>query len=372
MIIGINGNNLLAPIKLVANQEFLSGALGDAKLHYLSRRDIAISALDLESSNIETLIKQSVECKDNDSVIERSYETEELLRSSTSKFFTAAHNAFDLHANFTLRPEVVWYMIVHEVAICVKQNSKQYAHLFTKSPDKKVLLEVIDNSLIYGSEENNWDDTIEMFRQKLSEHISPLVLSLFLTKFSTSDKESDLATLLAFMDTVSSYYKYQVNTLCGIPQIKIAGTRGDWMMLVYKVNELMTLFEPLKQYFVELKSVLQTICDTLHGEVIEADFWKSFYKFKESSGSASVTGWINTFFAYLIHPMNNSLVLKSDFQWGIELGYKMDLLPQHITSVDFNWNYYETDIAMKFFAGIIGVENDNGFLTPRLGFGVAE
>lgn len=100
-------------VKTFPNDPFLKYALPQfKKLHFKSRSDVAW---------VDNFISQE---------------------NFSSLFMEALHQAFVHHIPFTLSPEVVWYLICHEMAIHVKQNSKKYASLFTKKMMKNNLLKL--------------------------------------------------------------------------------------------------------------------------------------------------------------------------------------------------------------------------------------
>ncbi len=69
--------------------------------------------------------------------------------------------------------------------------------------------------------------------------------------------------------------------------------------------------------------------------------------------------------------------MKKQFGWrSNEWGWRTDSFPSHISKVPFIWEYERElprrEIPMIFSAGVYGVEYQNDFLTPKLGFGVFE
>jgi hypothetical protein len=295
-----------------------------------------------------------------------------------SLMLQATHEAFSQHVGLTIAPETAWYMIVHEVAICVKNSPIKYAHLFTDKPGEKQIMRIIDDSLRYGSADNDWGSTIELFRKPLHEKLSPNTANLFLPKFSTLTPESEVALILALMDSASPYYDYRVMTRCGIPAVRITGTVEDWEKVVAHAIDMAVAVPELQPYFTDLISVLKTIRDTVAIGAIDPDFWCSVYKYNDQSGAPRVTGWLAAFTAYL--QTKEGPVMKEKFNWR-ELhksdyyGQYTNTFPAHVSKIPFIWEYRvggAKDIPMVFSAGVYGVEYQSEFLTPQLGFGVFE
>lgn len=293
---------------------------------------------------------------------------------TVSQFVQAAHQAFGEHVPLSLNPDVIWYTIVHEMAVLVKSDPRKYAHLFTGSPDEQKLIEVRDDSLIYGGN-NDWLRSINLVRQPLRENMADFSIQLFLPTFSTSTPESETAVLVTFMDVVSKYYKFQWTTRCGIPSIRLEGDASDWTKLVAQTYSLSEVFTDLKPYFKDLLPVLQEIARTAQNGNVDGEFWGSLYKYNSESGGDSVTGWITAFFAYIQTP--EGFKLKRKFDWRDEIrhgwgsGIATNHFSSHVSKVPFIWDYFGTKIPMAFAAGIFGVDYD-GYLSPRLGFGVYE
>jgi len=199
----------LSLVKAFSNDGFLKYALPDfEKLHFKSRDRIA-------------LVRHSPK--------------------SVSLFMEALGQAFHHHIPFTLSPEVVWYLICHEIAIHVRQNTKKYARLFTKTPNEKQVIRVRDDSLRYGDPENDWAGSVHMLVDPIKNFIGEIRVKFFLPKFTTGTYESETAILISFMDIISAYYELEYETLCGIPRIHIEGQEEDWQLLLRQTEKLATI-----------------------------------------------------------------------------------------------------------------------------------
>ncbi len=340
----------------VSNKPFLNEVLGNPKIHFLSRDKIAVVEMFREFSR-------------------RSYNDPDLPypAAPVSQLIQATHQAFAAHTPLSLSPELLWYVICHEVAICIKKNPRQYARYFTDSPDTKKELLVRDDSLVYG-EKNDWLRSINLIRDPLRDNVPEEALNLFLPRFSTLTPESETAILVAFMDAVSSYYKFRWMTMCGIPSVRLEGEVADCELLMLSAVTLSEIFTELKGYFSDLLSVLREILRTVKGEGMSREFWKSIYKYDNGSGGPYVSGWITALTAYLNTPGGPEP--KREFNWESLIdgwgGYGTNDFPSHVSRVGFVWDYYGKKIPMAFVTGVLGTELDNGFLAPKLGVGVVE
>jgi hypothetical protein len=356
------------------NQMFLETALGKPRrLHHVSRTDIA-----------------QVPCPPTDLTNPRHNERERLMGgrkgeypiATVSLLIQASHRAFQEHLPLSLAPEVLWYAICHEVAIHVKQDPRAHAKWFTTRPDERVKIDVRDDSLVYGSTENNWGRLLSLFRAPLRANVPEHTAQLFLPTFSTTTPESEAATLVAFMDVVSSYYEFGFATLCGIPAVRLEGSAEDWRLLVQSASALAEAFPGLRPYFTDLVPVLKEIAIVAAGADPDPKFWASLYKFNDGSGGPYVTGWITAFFAHV--PVGRGgFEPKREYDWRKLAskqhfgGFQTNDFPAHVSSVPATWTYapdgnLDRKIPMGFAAGVLGVDHDEGFLAPRLGYAIYE
>jgi len=334
-----------------SNATFLNAVLGNpSRAHFVSRTDLHQAV-----SNVGD---------------EFDFPSEPI---TASLFVQATHQAFAEHANLSLGPDELWYMIMGEVATLVKGSPDKYAALFAGDPAKKQLIRVRDDSLVYGGH-NDWLRSINLIRPLLCERMAEYALQLFMPTFSTSTPESETAILVTFMDVVSEYFEYRWSTMCGIPFIRLEGEAADWTKLAAQVGVLAEVFTELRPYFDDLLPILREIARTASGGRIDEQFWCSIYKYNTSSGGDEISGWITAFFAFNQKP-GGPPTLKRRFDWRYVTEYggnSADQFPTHVSKVPFVWEFPGREYRMAFAAGIFGVDFDAGFLAPRLGFGVYE
>lgn len=338
MILNIPG--IKANTQFLANSpstDFLGKRFNFKKVHYIS---------DEQSANV----------------------VDKYLRGNSGLFFMAAQHAFMHHRSFVLNPAVIWYVISAEISTHVKQNEEKYRHLFTDSSEKK-LIEIVDNSLVYGGT-NNWSSVFSGFYGQLAKNINTDI-NLFVPSFSCSTMTTTIATLVSFMDCVSKYYNYSIMTMCGIPSFKIEGVKEDWELIVKNLNKLGALMPNLNNWFEALNNIIQKIIESY--SVTDHSFWNSFFKVSGASGTDDVDGWITVLTAHL--PTEGGMVLRKEFNyltngWGGVFPRKD--FSSTLSSVDCNWSYYGKQIPLKLISGVLSVKYENGFISPQLGVAILE
>lgn len=296
-----------------------------------------------------------------------------------SLFFQTVHSAYSNHYRLALRPEVMAYLIAHEVATAVKMFPDRYRSIFTTDPGKPEI-NVDDPSLIKGNPASDWSRTIAMFENKLNALVPSNVGACLSPNFTTSTPATKAASMVAFMDAASPFYTFKVTTLCGIPAIRLDGELADWLKLNMLVCNLIEIFkgDPLLMAYLNrlLPVTAKLATQASKDSSPDSTFWRDIYKIHGGSGGDKATGWLMAFLAFVwdtkgkAHARDNGeCPVKT---WQEQYGVTTDVFPTHVSSVPFLWNYYNTIIPMHFAGGILSVTDEGGFLTPRLSYAVLE
>ncbi|MFJ9691341.1 DUF4419 domain-containing protein [Kitasatospora sp. NPDC101183] len=294
-----------------------------------------------------------------------------------SLLLRAAHLAFCRHLPLSLSPDVLWYAVVHEVAVHVRLNAKEYEGLFSASPGHKRTITVEDDSLL--GPDPDWARSIRLVREPLAAEVGPELVELFTPEFSTTTPDDVSATLVALMDVVSPYYEFLWISCCGIPRVRLEGTAEDWALLARRVDALAQRFEPLGPWFDGLRPVLAEVAATAAGGPVDEEFWRSLYKWESESGGDYVSGWITAFFAHT-QTEAGPPEPRTDFQWRatvrrwkkrtVETGparFTENAFPSHLSTVPFEWQTLLGEHRMAFVGGVLGIERDGAYVRPRLG-----
>jgi len=295
----------------------------------------------------------------------------------SSLFFQTVHHAFAKHYPLALSPDVLMYLVANEVATAVKLNPEEYRSLFTTSPEKR-LIRVQDDALRMGKP-SQWDKALSQFYPAMKGCVPSDIMEKVLPPFSTHTETSQIASLMTFLDMASPYFEYRVLTCCGIPKIRLLGKPEDYQMLYDACLALSVIFQKdLGDYFKHLLPVVDKIAKQTAGEPIDNAFWSSIYKHLSGSGTDDMTGWLTAFVNYIsaddhirakdmeCYNWKKHFGNESFFGTGIPLAY----IPAHVNRTPFVWEYFYSDYQMEFLSGVLSVENVEGYLAPRLGFGI--
>jgi hypothetical protein len=114
-----------------------------------------------------------------------------------------------------------------------------------------------------------------------------------LPSFSTTTDDDLVTCGVLFMAAMKKYFKYRSRSLCGIPNVTLEGTVGDWENILTRLNKL-------KEYELDwwqemLHPVLTQFLNAKQGKP-DMTFWKRVCSHDEvGSGSLYLSGWITTF-----------------------------------------------------------------------------
>lgn len=295
--------------------------------------------------------------------------------SGLKTFFNSLRDAYNYHHPIALRPEVLWQLVVNEVATYIHQNAALCAHFFTKKPDEEELIMV--------SQRDTWEESLLQFRLEFEARMNPEIVHAFLPRFSTTDQEAEIATLLSFMYAVSKWYRFGMYC-CGFPAILVAGNLADWQLFKKSVEYLSEMFEGLRSYFTDMLGVLSEICHTLQSGAVNEEFWGSLFRYHTGSMPPVLDGWISAFIAYRRGPQREYgpevavLRRSEEFNWQRkgtlhdEDEFYFHLTPSGISAVTME-ALSPTGPVGKYLllGGVLGADYAD-LLTPRLGLAVVQ
>jgi hypothetical protein len=150
-------------------------------------------------------------------------------------------------------------------------------------------------------------------------------------------------------------------------------------MIVDRTRELARF--DLAWWVEPLQPVLEQFVAAASG-VVDADFWRSFVKWKSASGSSPVSGWVLKLFPYLRHPEANRprtgtapLLRRNPWLAGplTPAGPEGDEFPSVPAKAPFTWHHLGRAYPMEFVGGLIGVAQHpvTLCLRPEIGWIVA-
>jgi hypothetical protein len=295
-------------------------------------------------------------------------------------FVHVAHAAFARHHPLVLSPDDVWLCLAQGFARHVHENAEALRDRFVQHEGTATLL-VRRDEFVKGSPDNDWPGCFAEFSSQIAGHVGKK-RDLVVADFSTTGPVEQAASEIVLMSAMQRYFKYEVHSLCGIPEITLLGTTEDYRSIRRRV-EAFAEFD-LGWWTKALIPVLDHFVAASQGRVDRA-FWQSFYKVKSESGGPYASGWINTLFPYLNVEVykNNELghaVQRNPHvaRWAKGLkdeiggGPKLGDFPVGVSMAPFLWNYLGEEAPMELFGGFGGASQapESLALRPAIGWAV--
>ncbi|NUO51534.1 MAG: DUF4419 domain-containing protein [Polyangiaceae bacterium] len=302
-------------------------------------------------------------------------------------FVKAAHDAFYEHHSLVIRPDDVWFCIAQGFAAHVRENTEELRSRFVRHEGKQKL--TVERSDFFLGRDNPWPEVFAAFSEQVGEHVGKLK-DLVSARFSTTTPMEAAAFDVCVMDTFQGYFDYEMRAGCGIPEITLLGTAEDWASMIPRVKHLSEY--GLETWSAALVPVLEQIAATAAGNV-DQSFWRSFFRYQSGSGPAEMTGWIQTFFPYLIVDWRSRRLGPNPYlskwreglekverrdggflPWNDLQGPSMGDIPDGQVSAPVRYIDLSTgkEHALRFVAGMFGVEQnaDSGALSAAFGWAV--
>jgi hypothetical protein len=260
---------------------------------------------------------------------------------STVGYLNYLGAAWEYHYGVVLNPTDIWYIILCELTSAIGKTPKDYAHLFTTTPEEKQEIVVLTGDV----------ETIdpELVIVALKDLV-PSNVDDFLPTFSTDNEFSRLAMNIAFCDLVSPYYNYST-MLCGIPAVCIGGTEIDWVNIQVKLASLLQLFSgSLHEYLLRCQSrVTEIIINAFTNKGNGQDFFSKMVRLTPcgSGHQFEMNGWI-------LHFLNRDNCTESVMVGG---------MPTQISKMSYK--NLDTGRTFQLFAGIFYSTFEQGFMIPR-------
>lgn len=156
------------------------------------------------------------------------------------------------------------------------------------------------------------------------------------------------------MSAMQHYFSYSIVTLCGIPEITLAGTPEDWVSIRRRVDAFGEL--DLTWWVDALDPVIAQLEATARG-AIDREFWRTMYKSDDESGGPWSSGWFTKLFAYLGPETKRNTFPAVDEERG---GYELSDFPPGRSSAPFTWSYLGERLDMELVGGMWGITQDAG------------
>jgi hypothetical protein len=279
--------------------------------------------------------------------------------------------AFRNHYNFRLAPEDIGAQILLDFGEYVRHNLERCAPIFNGKIGEKTEVKF----WLYRGESLK---TLEVLATGMQEwevgilkHTDAKVRGLLHPQFSSRNQVVDMVYSGLLMGAAKEFFEYSFSSMCGIPKIKVEGTKKDWEQIRAMVNGLGSLSE-LKEiadyYSWANETVLGGIIGLYDGKEDFA-FWKSLVKHDEFSGDEGLSaGWLPSLNLYAAEgkllPMGQRWTHKNQPRQCNHL--QVPVVSVVLVS-DNSVGVGNVDPMLEAKIGFTSTSFNNGYLKPVLG-----
>lgn len=280
------------------------------------------------------------------------------------------HTAFAEHYPLTLSPDDVWLCLAQGFALHMEANAEALRSKFVRH-EGQLTLSIVRDNFVKGSPENDWQGCFAEWSDAIAAHIGKK-RDLVVADFSTTGPIERAASEVVLMSAMKNYFSYLMLTRCGIPQITLLGTVGDWQSIRRRA-EMFAEFD-LADWMSALLPVLDQFVKAAAGSA-DRTFWQSIYKERDDSGGPYVTGWINTLFPYLDSGSTNGGPVRNDAAFtppDNDDWPTIGSFPRGLSCAPLVWEYLGTRYPMTLDAGFVGISQDpqTCAVRPAIGWAV--
>lgn len=295
-----------------------------------------------------------------------------LVETDIHPFVSSLYIAYADHRGISISPDMIWLLICQGFSTHVNMNTEGLRSKFVAFDDKKKLIvdtQPISNEFKKGSVNSPWALAFPIMADSISKYIKSDMHNLYVQSFSTTTTIEKSAYEIALLNVMGGYFEYEYATACGIPEIKIEGTKEDWQKIRknikrfkgYNIDNWINSLDPIIEQFINAS-----------GNKIDHDFWSNIFKRKDESGGPYITGWVIKFFPYVTD--GNQKMMKNPYidrepEKFME-GLQTNQFNNGLSKADFIWNYLGHKYEMEFLAGFVGIKQDKKSLTlkPEIGW----
>jgi len=203
----------------------------------------------------------------------------EMLKCFMHPFVKAVHLAYSHHVPLIITPDIIFYLISSATAVHINQNAEKLRKVFVNHEGKKEL-EIRRDDFVLNSKSNPWHEVIDDFVIEIGKNTNNNVADLMVANFSTTSKDARVVSQMVLMDSMQKYFDYEITTMCGIPEIRLTGSKQDWESVKNKTNGILQLIPDLKVW---IDGSLNEILDHFIGafdDKVDNKFWNEIYKRK--------------------------------------------------------------------------------------------
>lgn len=224
-------------------------------------------------------IKQMIKINDEHIQYVKSERDGDLLQCHMHPLVQAVHSAYSDHLPLIISPDMIWYVIASGVAAHINKNAEQLRSKFVEHQGKKEINIRRDDFRLNSP--NPWNEVIDDFATKIGELTKNDVADIMQANFTTTTKDSRVISQIVLMDAMQKYFDFKMTTMCGVPEIRVSGSKDDWINVKGKTKKIIGIIPELQKWADNgLMNILDHFVDVFDDKV-DKEFWNEIYKGKK-------------------------------------------------------------------------------------------
>merc|ERR1711915_1000634 len=217
--------------------------------------------------------------------------TDEIYYDEDFGFFSAILACYNNHWVLHTSPDDWWSVIARIIAQAIDKNAEKEAvrGFFVEHEGKKEISIIVPKLAT-----TNYEWLFEKFSEALKENIkNPDYVPLMQSDFSTTNTEQRISSQIMLMSSLQTYFDFKWGTMCGIPGVRMNGSKEDWQKLMEKATNLEKLVTSIiddievRDWFPKVFDVLGNL---LNGNP-DKEWWSHILSWNKTYGSGSRNWW---------------------------------------------------------------------------------
>lgn len=201
-----------------------------------------------------------------------------------------------------IRPDMLWFTIISEIARAVFDDPDKFADIFTDTPGtKQDVTQQVDNVT---------DINVILLAKQISNKIQIKELSHLIlnTRFNSEVENAHLAVCSAFSQMASPYFNY-ITFLCGIKSVNVKGSKEEYITLMNSIEELSSIFlnydSKLSDWLTDVSAILNIFIQKTFNPISTEErkiFFNDMFHYSKNNRCGSghipnfIQGWIQKFY----------------------------------------------------------------------------
>ncbi|EAL67457.1 hypothetical protein DDB_G0279971 [Dictyostelium discoideum AX4] len=278
-------------------------------------------------------------------------------------FVHSAWKAYNNHHSLVLRCDNIWMAILTQFSFYVNKNSEQLRTNFVDFNGEKTLVVRTEFPILTAPFDKL---SIEMSKEIQKNIKDPGLRNWIIPNFTTTTDSDKVVFSISLMSIMKKYFKFVMQTECGLPEVTLLGEISDWVNLKERVSLLIhfdTEKNQMSKWLKYLLPIMDKFIESANGNP-DIKWWNQMVNYNEQSGGSELSGWLSSFCLFTNDGDFQERSLMDYFPFPIVDGYNIPngFLSAPIKLIDYDLSEYNSQI----YAGHLGAKIHDTKIMPSL------